>query len=303
MTACTCDCRACKNCVDKQPEQPETEKVVFSMWISDWERQRYIEFYQSLMENYRKVNALVYSDIKERFNGYHEEEYAKLLRAYSDPSDIDPHDAGSNASDRVEQDFLMHYQYHFSQLVNLYHNFEQHIRMVMYKAFNHRLSTVRTKAVMSEFATKFGDIKEVLQVIQYPLGANSAWQKIVELNKIANTYKHGDGGSAQRLDKSFFVTQATRLFNYEEERTPQEEREYVNRLSDEEQKQYLIDKADVTIKRELTTSLEITLRHDKTPYETYVNAIMEFWKTFPEHLNVSLEGDKNETVPEETKVE
>lgn len=299
MTACTCDCKACKNCVDKQPAPPETEKVAITLWLNSSIREDYINFYKDMLDNYEKTVSLVYSNIKERYEIYQKEVYEELLKTRA-PEDIDTHDIGSEAHDRMERDLLMHYQYHFSQLVNLYHTFEQHIRKHLYEELNHRLSPVRTSEVMREFATKFGDIKEYLKLLNYPLGATGSWQKIVELNKIANTYKHGDGTSAQRLDKTFFVSEATRLFNYVPERTRQEESGYVRGLTDKEKERYEKEKSELLLERELSTNQAIVLRHDKTPFDLYVTAIMEFWRTFPEHLNsvITVKSREEELVKE-----
>lgn len=294
MTACTCDCKVCKNCVDKQPAPPKTEKATFSMWLPNWERERYVQFYDGLQENYDKVIKLAYSDIPDRYETYLKEESAKLLSQYSDPSDMNPDEAGSNARDRFEQDYLMHYQYHYSQLVNLYHTFEQHFRKVMFEGLNHRLSSVRTKEAMSTFSTKFHDIKALLKELNYPVSQFNSWHKIDELNKIANTYKHGDGNSAVKLDKSFFVSEATRFFTYEEQRTIEEERTYVKSLTAEQKEIYNNEKEDLIMKREHTTSLEIVLHHERTPYDTYINAIIQFWKTFPEHLNAVVDVEVEE---------
>jgi hypothetical protein len=69
----------------------------------------------------------------ERFDGYREEIGKDFLKCYGDPEDINYDEVGSTASYKVEQDLLMHYQYHFSQLVNLYHVFEQQIRRKLYQ--------------------------------------------------------------------------------------------------------------------------------------------------------------------------
>lgn len=273
---------------ENQPETPKTQSVNITLWLSDWERTSYIALYQDLLANYEKTTKAVYSNIKERYDVYLQEILEELYK-HNAPEDVDTNDAGSEAHDRMERDLLMHYQYHFSQLVNLYHTFEQHIRKQLYEELNHRMSPVRTTEVMRDFATKFGDIKGLLKELNYPFQTNTSWQKIDELNKIANTYKHGDGNSAKRLDKRFFVSDATRLFNYEPERTKQEEREYVRGLTDKEKEEYEVEKKALIMERELTTSLAIVLRPDKTPFNTYTDAIIDFWQTFPEHLSSTVE--------------
>ncbi|WP_394122213.1 hypothetical protein [Planococcus donghaensis] len=292
MTECKC-----KNCVDKQPKTPKTHEVSITLWLNPSRRAAYINFYQNMLDNYDKTVNLVYSDIKERTEGYKKEVYDEFLQSRS-PEDIDTFDIGSEAAYRLERDFLMHYQYHFSQLVNLYHTFEQQIRKQLYEELNHRLSPIRTKEVMKDFATKFGHIDVVLTELNYPYKSHPSWGLIIELNTIANTYKHGDGPAAQRLNQRFFVTAATYLFNYENERTKKEESAYLKTLDEEEKKEYREQKMNKLMDRELSTNLSMVLRADKTPFKVYVQAIIEFWKTFPEHLSskVTVEVEPEENI-------
>lgn len=292
-SACTCSCEKCQHCLHKeQPEALKTTTVEITLWLSDWEKSSIVESYNNMLANYKKTTTTLYGDIKERFEGYRAEIYTDLLKRYGDPQDVDYDEVGSLASDKVDQDLLMHYQYHFSQLVNLYHMFEQQIRRKLYQELNHRLSPVRTKAVMREFATKFGDVKDLLKKLNYPM--NQVWREIDELNKIANTYKHGDGQSATRLDSAFFVNEATRLFNYEEPRTREEEKAFRRSLTEKERARYDEDMENKILNRELTTNLAITLRADKTPYDKYIKAVIKFWETFPQHLVSTVEVEISE---------
>lgn len=293
-STCTCTCEKCQHCLYKeQPEASKTTTVGVTLWLNNWERASIVEFYNNMLANYEKTTTLLYSNILERFDGYREEVSKDFLKRYGDPEDINYDDVGSTASDKVEQDLLMHYQYHFSQLVNLYHVFEQQIRRKLYQELNHNMSSVRTKEVMRDFATKFGDVKGLLKELNYPMG-NQAWRGIDELNKIANTYKHGDGNSAIRLDSTFFVNEANRHFNYEEPRTKEEERTYRLSLTEMERDKYDENVENKILNRELTTSLAITLRPDKTPYEKYIKVVKSFWETFPEHLVSNLEVELSE---------
>lgn len=292
-STCTCTCEKCQHCLYKeQPEAPKTTTVEIALWLSNWEKSSIVESYNNLLTNYEKTTTTLYSDILERYEGYRGEIYTDLLKRYGNPEDVDSDEAGSLANDKVDQDLLMHYQYHFSQLVNLYHLFEQQIRRKLYQELNNHMSPVRTNAVMREFATKFADVKDLLKKLNYPM--NPTWRGIDELNKIANTYKHGDGQSAKRLDSAFFVNEATRLFNYEESRTKEEEKTFRRSLTEKEKTKYDKDMENKILNRELTTNLAITLRQDKTPYEKYIKAVILFWETFPEDLVSTVEVDMSD---------
>lgn len=253
-----------------------------------------------MLKTYNTTNELVYSNLKERFDQYQKDVYNELLDRYIDPSDIDYTEIGSEAFERVERDLLMKYQFHFSSLVNLYQVFEQQIRKLLYKELNHRLSRVRTKDDMPTFATKFGEIKAVLKELNYPIGTIPSWSTIDELNKIAITYKHGDGNSAKSLyrkNKDIFVNQATGFFHYGEPKSKMEELEYINSLDAEELEEFREHEKILLMERELTTNTEIVLRQDKTPFNKYVNAIIDFWGTFPEHYTTQVEVKVEEADP------
>lgn len=278
------------------------EQVKISIWLPSHKRESFITLYETMQKNYINTMALVYSNIKERFEQYQEEEYEKLMNQYRgtniDPADIDYSDIGSEASFRVERDLLMRYQYHFSSLVNLYQVFEQQIRKYLYTELNHRLSQVKTKDEMPNFATTFGEIKNVLKALNYPIGTVPSWSTIDELNKIANTFKHGDGNSAislYRKNKSIFVNQAAPLFYYEEPKSKEEEKAYIQSLDPEELEEYRENEKILLMTRELTTNTEIVLREDKTSYSKYVKAIMDFWDSFPEHYGTMVKVTIEET--------
>ncbi|WIY58988.1 hypothetical protein [Bacillus arachidis] len=298
MTECTCNCRKCRHCIHKQGEASniKTEEVKVSLWFNQWERKSYITLYRIMLSSYNKTNEVVYNNLTDRFDQYQEEIYNELINNYSsDPADLDYTEIGSEASYRVEQDLLMKYQFHFSSLVNLYQVFEQQIRKLLYKELNHHLSGVRTKEEMPKFATKFGEIKKLLKTLNYPLGNTPSWSTIDELNKIANTYKHGDGNSATTLyrqNKDIFVNEATCFFYYDEAKTKEEEQTYINSLDPKELENYRKNEKMLLIDRELTTNMEIVLRQDKTPFEKYVNAIINFWETFPKHYETMVEVEE-----------
>ncbi|MFT0601297.1 hypothetical protein ACMHYP_10740 [Bacillus cereus] len=298
MTGCTCNCRKCQHCIHKQVETPKMEIQTISIWFNDWEKKSHIALYKKMHSNYNATNELLYSNLSERFEQYQEEVYNEQVNQYSNPIDIDYAEIGSEANFRLEQDLLMKYQFHFSSLVNLYQVFEQQIRKLLYKELNHRLSNVRTQEDMPNFATTFGAIKILFKKLNYPFGETPSWSTIDELNKISNTYKHGDGNSAKSLyrkNKDIFANESTRFFYYDEPKSKEEERAYINSLDSKELEEYQQNEKILLIERELTTNTEIVLRQDKTSFEKYVTAITDFWETFPEHYTTQVEVVTEET--------
>lgn len=298
MPKCECTCDSCENCIQKNQVEVIYEDVAITLWFPSSSQSTAI--YKTMLSNYEKIDSLLYQDIPARFERYKSEVYQDLLDKYGSPEDVDFHDVQSEAYDLMHEDFLMRYQFHFSQLVNLYHVFEQQIRKELYRELNHRLSPVRTKAVMKEFATQFGDIRKVLKLLKFPLGSNNAWSVIMELNKIANTYKHGDGQSAGRLQDEFFINEANQFLAFTDDGTKEALNKFISSLSEEDRKEYEERQKTRVLVREMTTNLAITLQEEATPYRKYIDGIIQFWESVPEHVHsvvkVEIDPDPEATV-------
>jgi len=264
-----------------------SNQVYVKIFLFKEKKDEFVQLYNTMQNTYNRTMELVHSNIDDRYDDYKYEEYEKLkVKSHGmDPADIDYSEYESEAAFRIERDYLMKYQFHFSSLVNLYQVFEQQIRKLLYSELNHRLSLVRTKDKMPSFATTFGGIKDVLKALNYQTGVVKSWPLIDELNKIANVYKHGDGNSAKRLyrsNKELFVDLTNSLFYFQTPKNKTEEEEYFNSLNPEEQQEFKERKEILLIKEELTTNSEIVLREDLTEYSKYVKAIIDFWSVFPE---------------------
>ncbi|MBX8945877.1 hypothetical protein [Lysinibacillus sp. K60] len=264
-----------------------SNQVYVKIFLFKEKKDEFVQLYNTMQYTYNRTMELVYSNIDDRYYDYKHEEYEKLMAKSHgmDLADIDYSEYESEAAFRIERDYLMKYQFHFSSLVNLYQVFEQQIRKLLYSELNHRLSLVRTKDKMPSFATTFGGIKDVLKALNYQTGVVKSWPLIDELNKIANVYKHGDGNSAKRLyrsNKELFVDLTNALFYFQTPKNKIEEEEYFNSLNPEEQQEFKERKEILLIKEELTTNSEIVLREDLTEYSKYVKAIIDFWSEFPE---------------------
>lgn len=99
-------------------------------------------------------------------------------------------------------------------------------------------------------------IKEAYEFLNYDLTKTSQWETVELLADLVNTYKHGDGRSANRLYK---------------------------KNPDLFLKGYFGDERIMDV--ELTTNGEIVFDIEKVGFEEYTKALIGFWEDFPEHLN------------------
>ncbi|WP_368774585.1 hypothetical protein [Bacillus aerius] len=99
-------------------------------------------------------------------------------------------------------------------------------------------------------------IKEAYEFLKYDLTKTSQWETVELLADLVNTYKHGDGRSANRL---------------------------YNKNPDLFLKGYLGDERLMDV--ELTTNSEIVFDIEKVGFKKYTKALIGFWEDFPEHLN------------------
>lgn len=132
--------------------------------------------------------------------------------------------------------------------------FEQQLRSFVYFSFNHRFSRVSTSP-FQQFGTDMNELKEAFNHLNYDLTTNSNWSDIYTLSDIVNTFKHGDGRSARRLHRnhpSFFKVDSNNL-----------------RIMD----------------AEFTTNNVPVFELDEISFNTYADAIINFWSEVPEHLS------------------
>jgi hypothetical protein len=151
---------------------------------------------------------------------------------------------------------LMEYNFHLSLLATMYQLFEQQLRGFIYSEFNHSTSPVQTEEDFPDFGRDMGKIKNEYNYLNYDLTATPQWETVETLADLVNTFKHGDGRSAKKLylkNPDFFL------------------------------KAYYGDKRVMDV--ELTTNNEIVLDIGKIGFNTYSNAIIEFWENFPEHIS------------------
>lgn len=235
------------------------ETVVLTAYMDRFKRGKYISIYEVFQKKYDDSMALLFSDKESTVKAYQEElkdKYSTMFNyEYTDPGDVFE-DIQEQAFEFYETEKLMEYNFHFSLLSTLYQMFEQQLRKFIYEELNHRLSPVRIEGEFADFGTNMGKIKEAFKHVNYPLEATTQWDTISTLADLVNTYKHGDGRSAKRLYKNhpqFFLQ-----LSYSKERV---------------------------MDSELTTNTEVVFDLEEVSFKDYSDAIIDFWKDFPEHLS------------------
>ncbi|MDR4914107.1 hypothetical protein RGU76_03030 [Bacillus pseudomycoides] len=231
--------------------------VQLTAWLNPYRRNQYVAMYERMKDKHSSVMALLFPN-HERVA---EEHYKELETEYStafDWENTDPADVFQMIQEKAyefyEFEVLMEHNYYLSFLTNMYQIFEQQLRSFVYSELNHSFSPVRTKN-LAKFGTNMNEIKEAYKALDYDLEKNTYWETIHILSDIANTFKHGDGRSAKRLFKKH--PEMFKVYEYDNQRV---------------------------MDRELTTNSEVVFEIEKIDFNTYADALINFWKEFPENL-------------------
>lgn len=280
--------------MSKEKDKPNSNikeiEFKFNLFLFPKEKEQYIRIYdvlnkthnqtfktmfERLITNYDEVRLEFKEEAREKIigNNYHEYsdegDYQEAMQVY--------------VLDRLDEQFLMHYQFELMSLSNLYQVFEQQLRKWLYEEFTHYLnqrtnqvkfSSINKKGedLFSDFIGDFGKITKGLKELKLTF-ANShgieefivdtdIWQHIRECNLLSNTYKHGSGYSAFNLY----------------EICP----EY-------------FEKIDTTRFMDLyrTTNLERVLDVKKISFEKYINAMKQFWVNMKERQSGTIKMKVN----------
>ncbi|MCF7625455.1 hypothetical protein CQ056_24055 [Peribacillus simplex] len=231
--------------------------VQIDAWLSSYRRKQYISIYDRMKDKHLSAMSLLFQDHEKSADKHYKELEKEYATAFN-WENTDPSDVFEMINDKVcefyDSEILMEHNFHLSFLSNMYQIFEQQLRSFIYGELNHNLSNVRTKK-LEKFGTNMTEIKDAYLMLGYDLEKNSNWDTIYVLADIANAFKHGDGRSAKRLFKKH--PEMFKLDSYNKER--------------------IMD-------REFTTNSEVVFEIDKINFNTYANALIEFWTEFPEHL-------------------
>ncbi|MFP7239417.1 hypothetical protein SFC22_06235 [Bacillus altitudinis] len=236
-----------------------SEQVQLNVWLPKHKREQFILIYKKLQEKFGTTMETLFNDIEGSANDYKERLAEEYGTAYNyeivDPSHIfEQIEMKSYEYSKAEK--LMEYNFQLSLLATAYQIFEQQLRGFIYSELNHRTSPIKTKEKFSKFGFNMAQIKEAYEFLKYDLTKTSQWETVELLADLVNTYKHGDGRSANRL---------------------------YNKNPDLFLKGYLGDERLMDV--ELTTNGEIVFDIEKVGFKKYTKALIGFWEDFPEHLN------------------
>jgi hypothetical protein len=235
-----------------------SEQVQLNVWLPKHKREQNISIFKKLQEKFDTAMKILFADIDSSANQYRDklaEEYGTAFNwEVVDPSDVFEQ-IEAETYEFYSAEKLMEYNFHLSLLATTYQIFEQQLRGFVFSELNHRTSPIRTKEEFSQFGTNMGKIKEAYEFLEFDLTKTIQWETVELLADLVNTYKHGDGRSAKRLY----------------EKNP-----------DLFLKGYFGDERLMDM--ELTTNSEIVFDLDKVGFKAYIDALIEFWEDFPEHI-------------------
>ncbi|MCR8853488.1 hypothetical protein MKY88_13850 [Lysinibacillus sp. FSL R7-0073] len=285
-----------------KPTNPNIEirDIHFELYLNPYIQKTYSRVYDVLINNHKRTYEAIYKEIredtKEVAKKFEQEAYEAISTSY-----IDEYDDGSDyyqeieeyIVSRVQEEFLMHYQFELMSLSNLYQVFEQQLRKWLFEEMTNRHNeyinqieiTLKSDEDYGTFYSQFGALTKVLkelnltftmplevewsdedlknlfslveEVVEIPIVETEIWRSIRECNLISNTFKHGNGHSAKVLYKIrpelFKKIDETKLMNLY-----------------------------------LTTNLEEVLDVDKVSFEKYANAMKDFWNKMKSHQSGSI---------------
>ncbi|MEK5187130.1 MULTISPECIES: hypothetical protein [Solibacillus] len=242
-----------------------SEQVQLNVWLTKYKRGQFILIHEKIQEKFASTMETLFNNIEDSANEYKEKLREEYATAYNyevvDPSDIFE-DIEMEAYEFYRSEKIMEYNFHLSLLATTYQIFEQQLRGFVYKELNHSTSPIRLVDEFSKFGFNMGEIKKAYEYLKYDLTKTPQWETIELLADLVNTYKHGDGRAATRLYK---------------------------KNPDLFLKGFLGDKRVMDV--ELTTNAEIVFDIEKVSFNKYSNAIIEFWRDFPEHLSPVVDVD------------
>lgn len=257
----------------------ERRELHFHLYLRPSLKEDYIRIMDVLADNHARIYKAVYERLKTNTNEVADKfkEEAESGQNTNIPQYTDYGDYMEAVQDyvfeRLDEQFLMHYQFELMSLSNLYQVFEQQIRQWLFEEMTHNenqsinqvkfyLENDKGEDVYGEFYSNFGKITNLLRELKLTftdlfgdeelIVETDTWKTIRECNLLSNTYKHGSGGSASNLYDLY----------------PQ-----------------YFKKVDKTRLMDLyrTTNLKRVLDVYEISFEKYCNAIKEFWKNMKEH--------------------
>ena len=219
------------------------------------------EPFETFAKTYHERIMPIFSSLEEESQAIADEKYEDLGR-YFNPESDDPADYAEMAWEAgleyYESMSLMQYNMRLMWISTLYQFWEQQVRKFVYEEVTRTHKFIDKKGnevAFAGFCTRgIDDIKEEFNEFGQDLEKLNSWSKIEELRLLANVIKHGDGWSATKLkqlrpdffDSGGISTDLLDLYK--------------------------------------TTLGERVLNIDDSEYETYCDAITQFWDELPDVL-------------------
>ncbi|MGG3573256.1 hypothetical protein ABES80_12340 [Bacillus gobiensis] len=257
----------------------ERRELRFHLYLRPSLKEDYIRIYDVLADNHDRIYKAVYERLKTHTNEVADEfkEEAVSGQNTNIPQYTDYGDFMEAVQDyvfeRLDEQFLMHYQFELMSLSNLYQVFEQQLRQWLFNEMTHNenqyinqvefyLENDKGEDVYGKFYSRFNSLTDLLRELKLTftdwfgeeelIVETDIWKTIRECNLLSNTYKHGSGQSA------------TNLYNL----YPQ-----------------YFEKVNTTRLMDMyrTTNLERVLNVDEISFEKYSKAMKGFWENMKEH--------------------
>ncbi|MCM3390263.1 hypothetical protein M3649_19375 [Ureibacillus chungkukjangi] len=270
----------------------ELKELSFNFYLNPSIKKQYIRIYDVLTDTHDRTYSAIYESLMTNIDEIQKEYEEEAERKISSNFDPEYSDYGDYLEaiqfyvfDRLDEQFLMHYQFKLMSLSNLYQVFEQQLRKWLYEEMTQPINEYSNQVKFIHFNEKnennfdtfysdFGKLSNLLAELELSftnlIGIEELiidtdiWKIIRECNLISNTYKHGSGRSASNLSKLypeyFEKIDSTRLMDFYR-----------------------------------TTNLERVLSVDKISFKKYSDAMKEFWKNIKEHQSgtVKMEIEMN----------
>lgn len=209
-----------------------------------------IEKYRDIYFKRIKIN---FNNIEQEAEQYAEETYNKLIsseKKINYDSSILAEFANGDGIGYYRDLSIAKYNVLAMFISTLYQIWEQQIRRFLYDSI-----TFEYKTEFKDFCVSSKEIKQLLEKYNLNLVKLKSFKKLNELRLLVNVIKHGEGDSSEKLKEI-----NSNLFRREEN----------------------IDELEINIMN--TTLLNETLDINDNDFYKYTDAVINFWREFPEKL-------------------
>jgi hypothetical protein len=232
-----------------------------TLYLNRSRRERLKKPYELFIDTYTNKIAPQFLNIEHEAEKISAEYYDELGK-YFNPESDDPAEyaelAWEKGIDYYEGISLMKYNTKMMWISTVYQFWEQQVRRFLYNEISHTHKFYDNRGNESDykdFCTKgINDIKSEFLWFDYNLELQNSWKEINELRLLTNVIKHGDGWSAEQLQKlkpEYF-----------------EDELQINRLA-----------------LYKTTLNDEVLNIEQEDFVRYCKSLIKFWDELPEYLH------------------